>query len=95
MSGMVFVSKGFPVDSQGYNAMVAFVATVVIVSTVAFILFVAFEVRAIGQCVCCMYALFNKGANAGLVGVWGQAHVTSPRPWPWRTSLGGPIVHFV
>jgi hypothetical protein len=44
MSGMVFVSKGFPPGSDGYKALTAFVATVVVSATASFLLFVAFEV---------------------------------------------------
>jgi hypothetical protein len=44
MSGMVFISRGFPPGSPGYDTLTAFVATVVITSTAAFVAFVAFEV---------------------------------------------------
>ena len=44
MSGMVFVSKGFPPGSPGYKTLTSFVAMVVIVSTSSFVIFVAFEV---------------------------------------------------
>jgi hypothetical protein len=44
MSGMVFVSKGFPRGSGGYKAMTGFVAMIVILSTGAFVVFLFFEV---------------------------------------------------
>jgi hypothetical protein len=44
LSGMVFVSKGFPLGSPGYKAMTAFVAMVVLISITGFIAFVGFEV---------------------------------------------------
>ncbi len=44
ISGMVFVSQGFAIGSDGYSAVTACVATVIVVSTSSFVVFVAFEV---------------------------------------------------
>ncbi len=48
LSGMVFVSKGFPLGSPGYKVITALVAMVVLISIAGFIAFVGFEVSQLG-----------------------------------------------
>ncbi len=44
MLGLVFVSRGFPRGTAGYNMMTAVVAGLVIAAVLAFVAFVGFEV---------------------------------------------------
>jgi hypothetical protein len=48
LSGMVFVSKGFPLGSPGYKVITALIAMVILISIAGFIACVGLEVSQLG-----------------------------------------------
>jgi hypothetical protein len=74
MAGMVFMSKGFPPGSSGYQFLTFVVAFVVVVATVTFLSFVGFEVFRSLRCVV-VHGPRVRLACTGIACVW--AHATA------------------